>query len=736
MTFQVFDDKAEDYMLAEWRHGKLTDPVIRKWLTSKADEGCGVYVTVSACDGKGRRRANVKYARALFIDLDGEPLPDEWPIEPDIINETSPGKYHAFWLAQNIEDLNAYSDCQARLAARFSADPKVFDPPRVVRLPGFYHQKKSPFRSRTIQTSDRDPSFDRFTLEDIVDAHPADYTPPAARALGGRSEEPADGWDNDADVIRARGYLAAVEPPTPGNRNNAGYLAACRLNDFGISPELSFDLMSEVWNPRLSNPLKDHEIQHVIKSSTRYKASSSGSASLADRPSAADDFGDVELDEPTENTKEFDFEGGDRPEKPKQVVEKPKEFDFEEKQLPIRPEKTIRHNVNGLSYSSMAEIRAEPLTWLWDQRIPRGKLTIIAGYPDQGKSQILLKIAATVTTGGDWPNGEGKAPLGAAIILSSEDDEADTLKPRAAAAGANLNNMYVVRSMVTEVTEREGKVRRVLNIEDDLARLQTMIKDLAAKGQFVRFIGIDPINAYFGGGKKGKADSHKSADMRALLTPLSEWAARMRIAVVVISHFNKGSNSHTLYRITDSSAITAAARAVHVAVRSNLDKPQDEPERLFAPIKKNLAKEMLKGISYQIETEDVSALVGIPNTIVPYIKWGIESDMTADEALGGLSKPGAKTDARDRCKTYAAAWFNDKTITDKDGAITTKKLQSLCREFGQSWGTMVRAFEEMAIVARTRKGKFQGGSEWIMVGNDAGDDFEDDGSPLADSDFG
>lgn len=745
MTFQVFDDKAENYTLAAWKHGKLSDPKVRSWITRKADQGCGVYVVVSACDGGGRRRQNVKYARATFIDLDGEPLPDVWDIEPDIINETSPGKFHCFWLTNKETDLNFFSDTQARFAARFSADPRVFDPPRVVRLPGCYHQKGKPYRSKTIKLSDRDPQFDRFDMHELAELTPADYTPPSARAEGGRSEEPEAGWDSPADEERARLYLAAVKVPTSGDRNNQGYRVAARLNDLGISPELSEELMTEIWNERLSEPLKDHEIQHVINSAGRYKASSAGSSSAGNGPTAEEEFAD-DVDN-IEEFRVFDFEG--TPEdtsKADQRIEKVDEFDFDHGDKPnfegdgtpegvLRPAKTIRRNVNGLSYSFANEVRAEALEWLWPDRVPRGKVTIIAGFPDQGKSQIMLKIAAIVSTGGDWPNDEGSCPEGVAIILSSEDDEADTLIPRLAAAGANLANVITIRSMVKEVVDGK-KTRRVLNIEDDLAKINIIIKDLASKGRYVRFIGFDPINAYFGGPRKG--DSHKTADMRALLTPLAEWAGRLKIAICAISHFNKGSNNHTLYRITDSSAITAAARSVYVAVRENSDKPDEAPKRIFVPIKHNLAKDAIKGIEYDIDARDVSALTGVEGQSMPYIEFGAGTDTTADEALGGGLKAGPKTDARDTAITTIGTWFKDTDLAPK-GIMPAKTLWKLCEQSGISRNTAIRALMVMGGESKPSKGKFQGGAEWTLP--DPADDFEgdpgnDEDVPIMDRNFG
>ena len=69
-----------------------------------------------------------------------------------------------------------------------------------------------------------------------------------------------------------------------------------------------------------------------------------------------------------------------------------------------------------------ADIRPEPVKWLWPNRIAIGKQTLLAGEAGLGKSQVGIDMAATVTTGGAWPCGEGHARLGNVIILSAEDD--------------------------------------------------------------------------------------------------------------------------------------------------------------------------------------------------------------------------------------------------------------------------------------------------------------------------
>jgi Primase C terminal 2 (PriCT-2)/RepB DNA-primase N-terminal domain len=114
--------------------------------------GAGVYVTVNETDGKGRKAENIVRVRALFVDLDGAPLPQHGP-KPHIVVETSPGHWHAYWRVNDVA-LDQFAGKQRALIALHSGDPVVCDLPRVMRLPGFYHCKGKPRLVRVVSTSD------------------------------------------------------------------------------------------------------------------------------------------------------------------------------------------------------------------------------------------------------------------------------------------------------------------------------------------------------------------------------------------------------------------------------------------------------------------------------------------------------------------------------------------------------------------------------------------------------
>src|ERR1700738_2594341 len=209
-----------------------------------------------------------------------------------------------------------------------------------------------------------------------------------------------------------------------------------------------------------------------------------------------------------------------------------------------------------------AEIAPKRIDFTWAGRIARGKHTAIAGEPGDGKSQLSVYIAATVSRGGEWPCSEGRAPIGNVIILNAEDGADDTVVPRLIAAGADLNRIHIVSAV------SQGTVLRTFNLQGDLALLEQKITEI----RDVALVIIDPISSYM-----GKTDSHKNADVRGALEPLSEMAERLQVAILSITHFSKsgtGTNTKALHdealRATDTSGDRSAATEAEEFLREKL----------------------------------------------------------------------------------------------------------------------------------------------------------------------
>lgn len=103
----------------------------------------------------------------------------------------------------------------------------------------------------------------------------------------------------------------------------------------------------------------------------------------------------------------------------------------------------------------VADVKPEKVSWLWPERIPLGKVTLIAGDLGLGKSFLTLDIAAHVSTGRPWPvSPDTPAEVGSVILLSAEDDIADTIRPRLDAAAADVEKIVFLQAV--RYTEQSG----------------------------------------------------------------------------------------------------------------------------------------------------------------------------------------------------------------------------------------------------------------------------------------
>ncbi|WFU16434.1 DNA-primase RepB domain-containing protein [Bradyrhizobium sp. CB3481] len=141
-------------------------------LRKRNRQGFAIFYSLNVMHG-GVKAQHCCAIRAIPLDLDHSPLPDIWTngIKPHIVVETSPGRYQCLFRVFHCEDseMEAAEDIGRRLAAHYGGDPSVADRARVLRLPGFLHQKSKPFVSRTVLVNlmPRCFDFEEYTLDDF-----------------------------------------------------------------------------------------------------------------------------------------------------------------------------------------------------------------------------------------------------------------------------------------------------------------------------------------------------------------------------------------------------------------------------------------------------------------------------------------------------------------------------------------------------------------------------------------
>jgi putative DNA primase/helicase len=306
-----------------------------------------------------------------------------------------------------------------------------------------------------------------------------------------------------------------------------------------------------------------------------------------------------------------------------------------------------------------------PLDPVWPGVLWAGKPTLLCGDPGLGKSMLTADIAARVTTGAPWPCSTQKREPADVIMLSAEDDPADTLVPRLIAAGADLKRVAFIAG-VNEPHD-DGIRKTWLSLDRHLLPLHEVLR--ARKG--VRLIIIDPLSAYLGRG----TDSHNEGDVRSVLAGVAELAAEHRCAVLAIRHLRKSESTSAQNKVIGSIAFSAAARAVYMVARD----PDDEDVRLVLCAKNNLAADNA-GYRYVIKVNDES---------VPYVEWSDERETrTADEVLGSSGIKSLPVDEAER-------WIRQ---TLANGPVRSKTMRELARAAGHSWRTIERAREGMSDV--------------------------------------
>lgn len=204
---------------------------------------------------------------------------------------------------------------------------------------------------------------------------------------------------------------------------------------------------------------------------------------------------------------------------------------------------------------------------------------------------------------------------------------------------------------------------------------------------------IDPISAYL-----GKTDSHKNAEVRAILAPLGELAARHDTAIIGVSHLNKAGAAQAMMRVTGSLAFVAAARAAYLVAAD----PNDKVRRLFLPMKNNLGPDAT-GLAFRIEGATVPSPAG--SLATSRVSWEPDPvSVTADEVMSQSSNPEEMS-----ALTEATDWLMEVLAS---GPLSRKDVEAQAREAGIAWRTVRRAADTLRV-EKTKAG-MKAGWTWSL----------------------
>jgi hypothetical protein len=329
----------------------------------------------------------------------------------------------------------------------------------------------------------------------------------------------------------------------------------------------------------------------------------------------------------------------------------------------------------------MSALIAQPLSsltaytavhWLWERYLPRGKLAILDGDPGVGKSLLAIDIAARLSRGAPLPDGSPGVPPCATLLLSAEDGP-DTFRPRAEAAGADLDR-------IVNVTRSDGLPP---SLPSQLRDLENFIR-----GRGAEFVVIDPLVAFLGPEAAANADQC----VRRALTPLAEVAAYTGAAILLVRHLCKSEAPRAVMRGQGSVGIIGAARTGLLAAHH----PADSSLGVLAVGKSNLSV-CPPSLGYRVKPDAAGR---------PVVEWVGPVGVSAD----GLGRPEAALRPRDRAALWLAAEL-------APGPRRAAELLERAAEVGIPERTLRRAKDQSGV--RARRGARGGEQEWYWYDPEA-----------------
>jgi putative DNA primase/helicase len=309
--------------------------------------------------------------------------------------------------------------------------------------------------------------------------------------------------------------------------------------------------------------------------------------------------------------------------------------------------------------------------WVWEGHIEQGVYHLLSGVPGTNKTCTVLSFAATVTSGGVWPDGTRFKEPADVVMWSGEDDIETTLRPRFLVCGGDWQRMHFVSGIAVE-----GKKRRFSPARD----MSALIRVCQQLGN-VKLVIIDSIsNAIV-------KDSHNDSEVRQQLEPLLDFIEKTGAALFGISHFTKGSRgADPLERIMGSRAMGAVPRGTYSCTKIMDDDNKDTGNRIFTMLKTQFAKED-HGFEYRVEEVAVPKR---PQVTGLKLVWGKRVEGSAAQLIGDAEGNGEGGSKLGEAKRALTAFL-------KAGPKNGFEISDLIQREHISRATYLRARDELRL---------------------------------------
>lgn len=234
--------------------------------------------------------------------------------------------------------------------------------------------------------------------------------------------------------------------------------------------------------------------------------------------------------------------------------------------------------VRQIVVKDASKIEPEETTWMWEHRIPAGAITWCMGQPNNGKSLLTIEVAASVTTGRDWPDGaKNGMPPSKVLMHCGEDSLSKIVVPRLMAAGADLTKVsFLDRKSFRTVAGDNEPEKRPLDLSQDCDVLLELIR----RNPDVRMIVVDPITGVFFG-----KNINKNEEANAVFEQVIDLCEASGIAFLGILHVPKRTTNRAIEKIAGGTAVAGSAKSAFMLSRD--PDSGDDHEHLLTMVKWN-----------------------------------------------------------------------------------------------------------------------------------------------------
>jgi len=235
------------------------------WLNKHNKDAWGCFFTVNDLDqgldlGRKRTEKMLVGINALWAEDDNkrdEPRTD-WPIKPNIVVNSSPNKFHYYWLTTakaTDEHCDQWHGMMQTMVNDYGSDNNAKDLVRILRLPGFKHQK--------------DPAHPHMVTFKLVKKTPYNWNalieafPPSPYILKGKTEGVKTGNAVRNSDTLTKTMAELITDYEDGHRHGPSSRSAMKLANHGVPQEDIVSILKALF-PEENNGHHEQSVESAI----------------------------------------------------------------------------------------------------------------------------------------------------------------------------------------------------------------------------------------------------------------------------------------------------------------------------------------------------------------------------------------------------------------------------------------------------------------------------------------